>query len=68
MDSRGRAVGGGVRRSELFQSAIDLPQVNLNKSLHLCTSFVQKLNMHMNKSKAVFTIYENQVHRDEGNY
>ena len=66
MDSRGRAASGGVRRSELFQPAVDLPWANLSKSLHLCTSFVQ--NMHMSKSKAVFTIYENWVHPDEGNY
>lgn len=68
MDSRGKAAGGGVRRSELFQSAVDLPRAGLSKSLHLCTSFVQKLDMHASKSKAVFTIYENWVHPDEGNY
>lgn len=58
----------GVRKSQLFHSAVDLPQVNLSKALHLCTSFVQKLNMYMSKSKAVFTIYENWAHPDEGNY
>lgn len=35
--SRGRAVGGDVRRSELFQSAVDLPRADVSKSLHLCT-------------------------------
>lgn len=68
MDCRGKAAGGGIGRSELFQSAVDLPWVDLSKSLHLCISFVQMLNMHVSKSKAVFTIYENWVHPDEGNY
>lgn len=43
MDCRGRAVGGGVRRPELFQSGVDLPWADLSKSLHLCTLFVKKV-------------------------